>query len=274
MSRSDPRAPHVRCARSSASKDPAPSPSQNRNTPTIDHPSAKPRSSPAASIDVMRFSISVKDGRIVNSGSRCVRISRSDGWRRGRRSCRRPHSAARTDASSRYVERSLELTSVDRAPVRGTASPRARVGRRRAATPSRGPGAVRPPRRRHVRAHAPRPRAGALPRERRSRVRRRRSGPSSSRYRYDRSRWYPTNSSSSPAGPRLALEPIREPFVQRCAELLRHRVVHGISDQQMPEPIRVFFAEVAAIRADQVLAEEGSDPLIDRAGQLARSRGI
>ena len=66
----------------------------------------------------------------------------------------------------------------------------------------------------------------------------------------------------------LSLELIREPGVQVCAKLLRHRLVDGVSDQQMPEPIGVFLAQIATIRADQILADEASDPLIDRARQL------
>ena len=41
----------------------------------------------------------------------------------------------------------------------------------------------------------------------------------------------------------------------------------------MPEPIGVFFAEVAAVRADQVLPEERPDALVDLAGQLLAREG-
>ena len=171
------------------------------------------------------------------------------------------------------LERSFELTAVDTAPVRGTASPRGHAGRRPAAT------SIARRRSRSAPATSPRPSARSPaasrcpPRARGDRAAGIVDGTELLQVPVRLLEVVPHELVQLAAGPGLSLEPIREPFVQRCAEFLRHRLVHGIPDQQMPEPIGVFFAEVATVRADQVLPEEGPDPLVDRAAQLlARER--
>ena len=53
-----------------------------------------------------------------------------------------------------------------------------------------------------------------------------------------------------------AREPLGEPLVQVGALLLRHRLVGGVTDQQVAEPERIFPRELGTIGPDQLLPRQ------------------
>ena len=64
------------------------------------------------------------------------------------------------------------------------------------------------------------------------------------------------------------LEPGRVALVQVGAELLRHRLVRRLADQDVPEAEAVDAGERRPVRGDQLLADERAEALLDLAAQL------
>ena len=53
------------------------------------------------------------------------------------------------------------------------------------------------------------------------------------------------------------VEPVRKSLVQLGAELLRHRFIRRVANQQVPEPERVLAGQVGPVGPDQLLPNEG-----------------
>src|SRR6185369_7887848 len=61
-----------------------------------------------------------------------------------------------------------------------------------------------------------------------------------------------------------AFEPRREPLVQLRARRLRKRVVRGVPDQDVAEPVRIVAGEARASRPDQIAADERGEVALQR----------
>ena len=59
-----------------------------------------------------------------------------------------------------------------------------------------------------------------------------------------------------------ALEPLRKPLVQLRAERLRHRRVHDLANEDVPEAIRVLARGRPALGPDELLADEARELLV------------
>ena len=71
----------------------------------------------------------------------------------------------------------------------------------------------------------------------------------------------------------VLLEPRSETAVQLGAGRLRERVVGGVTDQQMAEPVGVVALELRLVGPDELLAHEREEPPVDRAVAVGGERG-
>ena len=84
----------------------------------------------------------------------------------------------------------------------------------------------------------------------------------------------PGSRRSPRAGSGHSVEPLGEPLVEVCALFLRHRLVRGVTDQQMPEPERVLADELRPVGTDQFLARQREQPRANlRAEPFGHERG-
>ena len=67
-----------------------------------------------------------------------------------------------------------------------------------------------------------------------------------------------------------ALEPGCEALVELGSQLLGHRVVGGIPDEQMPEPVRILAGEVGIVGPHKLLSDEALEVYPDLATDLGR----
>src|SRR5205085_9056453 len=70
----------------------------------------------------------------------------------------------------------------------------------------------------------------------------------------------------------VLLDPAGEALVKLCASRLRQRVVRGVADEEVAEAVGVVAGELRAVGADQLLAHERDEALVDRAVTVGESR--